>query len=93
MRLRHLQRFLDDLDALTLQNVGEARVVLEVNVVERGDQLVLVPVPVVKDRRDNPARLDLLVEPDPIEHFECGRVVGAGARHLLQKVVVAERLD
>ena len=63
------------------------------NVVERGDQLVLVPIPIVEDGRDDPARLDLLVETDPIEHFERGRMVGAGARHLLEEVVVAERLD
>src|SRR5262249_19167286 len=93
MRLRHLQRFLDDLDALALQNVGKASVVLEMDVVEGGDQLALVPVPIVKDWRDDPARLDLLIETDPIEHFERGGMIGAGPRHLLEEIVVAERLD
>ena len=41
MRFRQLERFLDDLDALALQHIGKARVVLEVGVIECGDQLVL----------------------------------------------------
>ena len=58
MRLGELERLLDDLDALALQHVGKARVVLEVDVIELGDQLVLVPIPVVEQRRDDAARLD-----------------------------------
>ena len=52
MRLGHLQRFLDDLDALALQHVGKARVVLEQRVIELGDQRVVLPVPVLEFRRD-----------------------------------------
>src|SRR4029434_7378229 len=62
MRLCHLERFLDDLDALALQNVGKAGVVLKMDVIERGDQLVLVPIPIVEDWRDDSARLDLRSE-------------------------------
>src|SRR5215510_13352993 len=93
MRLCHLQRFLDDLDALALQNVGKAGVVLQMDVVERGDQLVLVAVPKVEDGRDDPARLDLRVKTDAIEHFERGGMVGVGTGHLLQEVIVAEGFD
>ena len=39
MRLHQLERLLHDLDALALQDVGEGGVVLEVGVVELGDQL------------------------------------------------------
>ena len=52
MRLRHLQRFFDDLDALALQHVGKARVVLEQRVIEFGDQRIVLPVPVLEFRRD-----------------------------------------
>ena len=93
MRLRHRQRLLDDLDALALQHVGKARVVLEMDVVELGDQLALVAVPVMEQRRHDAARLELVVEPERVEHFERRRMVGAGARHLLEEIVVAERLD
>ncbi len=93
MRLGHRQRLLDDLDALALQHIGKARVVLQMGMIEGGDQLAFVPVPVMKHRRDDAARLELLVEPDAVEHFERGRMVGAGARHLVEEIVVAERLD
>ncbi len=93
VRLRHPHRLFDDLDALALQHVGEARVVLEVDVIERGDQLVLVPVPVVEQRRDDAARLELLVETDAVEHFQRGRVIGPGPRHLLEEVMIAQLLD
>ncbi len=62
-------------------------------VVELGDQLALVAVPVVEQRRDDAARLELVVEPDAVEQLERRRMVGAGARHLLEEIVVAERLD
>src|SRR6202011_631058 len=93
MRLGDLQRFLDDLDALALEHVGKARVVLEMSMIELGDQLMLGSVPVMKDRRDDPARLDLLIKADPIEHFERGRMIGPGARNLIEKVVLPQRLD
>ena len=93
MRLGHLQRFFDDLDALALQHIGKARVVLEQRVIELGDQRVVLPVPILKLRRDQAARLHLCVEPDAVEEFQRGRVVGAGARHLIEKIVVRHRLD
>ena len=93
MRLGELERLLDDLDALALQHVGKARVVLEMDVIELGDQLVLVPIPVVEQRRDDAARLDHVVEADAIEQFQRGRMVGARARHLVEEIVVVERLD
>ena len=48
MRLGELHRLFDDLDPLALQDVGERRVVLEMLVVELGDQLAFVAVPVVE---------------------------------------------
>ena len=93
MRLGELQRLLDDLDALALQDIGKRRVVLEMHVVELGDQLALVAVPVVEHRRDDAARLEHLVEADAIEQLQRRRMVGAGARHLLEEIVVAQRLD
>ena len=93
MRLGELERLLDDLDALALQHVGKAGVVLEVAVIELGDQLALVAVPVVEQRRDDAARLEPVVEADAVEQLEGGGMVGAGARHLLEEIVVAERLD
>ena len=93
MRLRQLERLLHDLDALALQDVGKPRVVLEVDVVECGDQRVLGTVPVVEHWGDDAARLELRVKPDAIVHLERRRMIGAGARHLLEEVVVAERLD
>ena len=93
MCLRHLQRLLDDLDALALQDVGKARVVLQCDVVEGGDPLVLVPVPVVKHRRNDAARLELLVKADAVEHFQRGGMIGSGARHLFEEIVVAQCLD
>ena len=93
MRLGHLERLLDDLDALALQNVGKTRVVFQMDVIERGDQLAFMAVPVMKHRRDDAARLELLIKPEPVEHFQGGRMVGAGARHLFEEIIVAERLD
>src|SRR5215510_3044337 len=93
MRLRQRERFLHDLDALALQHIGKARVVFEMGVIELGDELVLAAVPIVEQRRDDAARLELLVETDPFEQLERGGMVGARARYLLEKIVVAERLD
>ena len=39
--LRQRHRLFDDLDALALQDIGKRRVVLEMDVVELGDQLLL----------------------------------------------------
>ena len=93
MRLGHLQRLFDDLDALALQHVGKARVVLQQRVVELGDQRVVLPVPILEFRRDQAARLHLVVEPDAVEELQRGRMVGAGARHLIEEIVVRQRLD
>src|SRR5258708_10104279 len=93
MRLGRVRRFLDDRDALALEQVRKARVFLEMRMIEFGDQLMLGSIPIVKDRRDDPARLDLLIETDPIEHFERGRMIGPGALNLIEKVVIPERLD
>ncbi len=91
--LASCERLLDDLDALALQHIGKAGVVLEMAVVERGDQLVVPALPVVEQRRDDAARLEPGVEPDAVEHFQGGGMVRARARHLLEEIIVAERLD
>ena len=93
MRLRHLHRLFDDFDALALQHVGKARVILEITVIERGDQLAFMAIPIMEHRRNDAARLELLVEPDAVEHFECGWVVCSRTRHLLEEIIVAESLD
>ncbi len=93
MRLRHRERLLDDLDALALQDVGKPRVVLEVDVIEGRDQLVVGAVPVMEHRRDDAARLEPPVEADAVEHLQRGGMVGAGPRHLLEEIVLAQRLD
>ena len=72
---------------------GKRRVVLEMLVVELGDQLALVTVPVMEQRRDDAARLQQLVEADALEQLQRRRMIGAGARHLLEEIVVVERLD
>ena len=91
--LRDLDRFFDDLDALALQHVGKPRVVFQVDVIEGGDQLAFGPVPVMKFRRDDAARLELFVKPKPVEHLQRSRMVGAGARHLFEEIIVAQGLD
>ena len=93
MRLGELQRLFDDLDPLALQDIRERRLVLEMPVVELGDQLVLVALAVLQQRRDDAARLDQLVEADTIEQLQRRRMIGAGARHLVEEIVVVERLD
>ena len=93
MRLRKRERLLDDLDALALQHVGKLGVVAQMSVIELGDQPVLVPVPVVEERRHDAARLEPRVEPDRVEQLERRRMVGAGARHLLEEIVRPELLD
>ena len=62
-------------------------------VIELGDQLVVAAVPVVEQRRDDAARLELAIEPNAVEQLERRRMVRSGARHLLEEIVVAERLD
>ena len=93
MRLGHRERLFDDLDALALQHVGKSGVVFQMRVIERGDQLAFAAVPVMKHRRDDAARLELLVKPEPVEHFQRGGMIGAGARHLFEEIVVAQRFD
>ncbi len=55
--------------------------------------LCLVPVPVVEQRRDDAARLELAVEVDAVEELERRRMIGAGARHLLEEIVVVARFN
>ena len=43
--------------------------------------------------RDQAARLHFFIEPDAVEEFECGGMVGASARHLIEKILVGHRLD
>ena len=93
MRLGKLQGFLDDLDALALQHIGKARVVLEKGMIELGDPLARMVIPVVNERRDDAARLELVVEADAVVKLQSRGMVGAGARHLLEEIVVAQRLD
>ena len=88
MRAGELERLLDDLDALALQHVGKARVVLEMRVIELGDELSVLPVPIVEQRRDDPARLELVVEADAVEEFQRRRMVGAGARNLFEEILL-----
>src|SRR3974390_2629969 len=88
-----LERLLDDLDALALQHIGKARVVLEMAMIEFCDQLLPASVPIVEERRNDSARLDPAVKPDAVVEFERGRMIGARARHLLQEVVRTECLD
>jgi hypothetical protein len=47
----------------------------------------------VEHRGDDAARLDSLVEPNAVEHLQGGRVIGAGARHLLEEIVLSQLLD
>jgi hypothetical protein len=92
MRLRQRERFLHDLDALALQHVGKRRVVLEAGVIELGDQLALPAIPVMEQRRDDAARLELAIEADALEELQGGGMVGPCARHLFE-IVLAQRLD
>ena len=93
MRLHQLERFLDDLDALALQDVGEPGVVLEQGVVELGDQLALGTIPIVEQRGDDAAWFELVVKPNALQQFQGRGMVGPGTRHLFEKVVVAEGFD
>src|SRR5215471_472002 len=93
MRLRHLERFLDDLDALALEHVWKARVVLEMDVIERRDQLIGGAIPVMKHRRNDATRFKLPVKPDTVVHLQGGRVIGARPWHLLKEIILPERLD
>jgi hypothetical protein len=69
VRLRHRQRLLDDLDALALQDVWKARVVLQIGVIESCDEFAFMAVPVMKHWGDDSARLQFWVEPDAVIHF------------------------
>ena len=87
------QPLLDDLDALALQRVRKARVVRQDGMIEPSDLLPALSIPVVEHGGDDAARLQPLVETDAVIELERGRVIGAGARHLLEDVVLAERLE
>ncbi len=93
MRLGQPERFLDDLDTLALQHIGKARVVLKKAVIELGDQPVLAPIPVVDQRRDDAARLELVVEADALEQLQGRGMVRSRARHLFEEIVLAQRFD
>ncbi len=93
MRLREFERFLYDLNAFALQHVRKTRVLFEMGVIERGDQLVLATVPVMEQRRDDAARLELLVKADALEQLQRGGMVCARARYLFEEIVRAEHLD
>jgi hypothetical protein len=93
MRLHQLERFLDDLDALALQDVGETGIVLEVGVVERRDQLAFGAIPIMEQRGDDAAWFELVVKADALQQLQGRGMVGSGARHLFEKVVVAEGFD
>jgi hypothetical protein len=91
--LGHGKGFLDDLDPLALQREGKARVVLQHSVIEFGDPFALFPVPVMKQRRDDAARLELFVEPDVVVHLERRWMVRTGARHLGEEPILGKLLD
>src|SRR5262249_5049103 len=90
---QELHRLLDDLAALALQDVREARVVLERGVVELGEHFVADPVPVLELRGDEPARLHLFVETEIVEHLERGRMDAARSRLLVEKALRGQRLN
>src|SRR5262249_30323653 len=93
VRLGQPERFLDNLDALALQHVGKERVVLEKSVIELSDQPVLAPIPVVDQRRDDAARLELVVEADALEQLQGCGMVRPRARYLFEEIVLAQRFD
>ncbi len=47
----------------------------------------------MEHRRDDAARFELVIKPEPIEHFQRCGMIGAGTRHLFEEIIVAERLD
>ena len=61
--------------------------------VEFGNALLLAAIPVMEQRGDNAARLDARIEADAVEQLQRCRMIGAGAGHLLEEIVVPERLD
>ena len=63
------------------------------NVIELGDQLAVLTVPIVELGCDDPSRLHLLVKADPVEQLQRGGMVGTGARHLVEEIAVGEPLD
>ena len=89
-RLRHGKRLFHDLDALALQRKGKGRVVPQRDVIELGDQLALFAVPVMEQRRHDAARFEFLVKPDLVIHLQRRRMIGAGARHLIEKILIAK---
>src|SRR5260370_36315422 len=93
MRLCYLERFLNDLDALALEHVRKARIVLEMAVIERRDQLVGSTIPIMKHRRDDATRLEPWIQPDAVVHLQRGRMIGAGPRHLLEEIAFSQRRD
>src|SRR5271166_6896481 len=93
MRAGELERLFHDLDALALQHIGKARVVLEMAMIEFRDAFSLAAVPIVEQRGNDPTRLDLPVEPDAIVELQGCGMIGPRAGYLLEEVVLAERLD
>src|SRR6202162_3585677 len=92
MRLCHLHCFFNDLYTLALEDIGEARIVLQRRMVEFGNSLIVLPIPIVKLGRDNAAGLKLLVQANPIEKFQRGWMIAASARHLIEEIVIRHRL-
>ncbi len=93
MRLRHGERLLDDLDALALQHERKLGVVLEVDMVELGDDRGVLAIPVLELRRHDPARNEPLVKTDLVEQLERRGMIAAGARYLVEEVGVGHGLD
>ena len=91
--LCELERLFHDLDPLALQDIGERRVVLEVNMVEFRNQLAFAPVPIMKQRSNDSPRLEPGIETDAVEQLEGGRMVGARARNLFEEIILAQGLD
>src|SRR5262249_28747159 len=72
---------------------GKARVVFQDRMIEFRDQLALRAVPVMKERRDDAARLEQFIEADLVIHLERRGMIRAGTRYLIEKILVRELLE
>ena len=90
---RHIERVFDDLDALALQDERKLRLVLEMDVIEFGDNAAVLAIPILELRRHDAARQHAVVKTDLVEKFERRRMIASGARHLIEKLFVGHRLD
>src|SRR5262245_42099188 len=91
--LGHLEPFVHDLDSFALQHERKFRVVFENGMIEFRNPLALGSVPVMKQRRDDSARLQLLVKIDLVVHLQSCRMIGARARYLVEEIRVGQLLD